>query len=115
MKLIDTSCYTCFQYVAQGLFERHKLVFASQLTFQVQRRDGSLVPAMFDFLIQGKRAAGIENPLNDWLANDAWLTCHALKEFDCFEKLPEDLVASAKRFREWYELERPEEVPYPGE
>ena len=115
MKLIDTSCYTCFQYVAQGLFERHKLVFASQLTFQVQRRDGSLVPAMFDFLIQGKRAAGIENPLSDWLANDAWLTCHALKEFDCFEKLPEDLVASAKRFREWYELERPEEVPYPGE
>jgi dynein heavy chain len=114
-KLIDTSCFTCFTYVAQGLFERHKLVFASQLCFQVQQRDGSLVPAMFDFLIQGPRATGIENPLNEWLDEGAWLTCHALKEFDCFEKLPEDLIASAKRFREWFELERPEEVAYPGE
>ena len=114
-KLIETSCYTCFSYAAQGLFERHKLVFASQLCFQVQQRDGSLVPAMFDFLIQGPKAAGIENPLIEWLDDAAWLTCCALKEFEAFEKLPDDLVASAKRFREWFELERPEEVPLPGD
>ncbi len=114
-KLIETSCFTCFSYVAQGLFERHKLVFASQLCFQVQQRDGSLVPSMFDFLIQGKKAIGIENPLNEWLDDGAWLTCNALKEFDAFEKLPDDLVGSAKRFREWFELERPEEAPFPGD
>ena len=113
--LIETSCYTCFSYVAQGLFERHKLVFASQLTFQIQQRAGSFQPAMFDFLIQGKKATGIENPLNEWLDDGAWLGCNALKEFEVFEKLPDDLVGSAKRFREWFELERPEEAPFPGD
>jgi dynein heavy chain len=114
-KLIETSCYTCFSYVAQGLFERHKLVFASQLCFQVQSRDGTLSPAMFDALIQGRKAAGIENPLNEWLDDGTWLTCNALKEFEVFEKLPDDMVGSAKRFREWFELERPEETPLPGD
>ena len=114
-KLIETSCYNCFGYVAQGLFERHKLVFAAQLCFQVQQRDGSLPPAMFDFLIQGRRAVGIENPLAEWMDDGTWLTCNALKDFDVFEKLPDDLVGSAKRFREWFELERPEEVPLPGD
>jgi dynein heavy chain len=53
--------------------------------------------------------------LAEWLDDSAWLTCHALKEFEVFEKLPEDMVGSAKRFREWFELERPEEVGLPGD
>jgi len=114
-KLVDTSCFTCFSYVAQGLFERHKLVFACQLCFQVQQRSGDLNGEMFDFLIKGPRASGIDNPLNEWLDDSAWLTCQALKEFEAFEKLPDDMVGSAKRFREWFELERPEEVGLPGD
>ena len=114
-KLVDTSCYTCFSYVAQGLFERHKLVFACQLCFQVQQRSGDLNAEMFDFLIKGPKASGVDNPLNEWLDDSAWLTCHALKEFEVFEKLPDDMVGSAKRFREWFELERPEEVGLPGD
>ena len=27
--IIETACYTVFAYVAQGLFERHKLIFAT--------------------------------------------------------------------------------------
>ena len=114
-KLVDTSCYTVFSYVSQGLFERHKLVFACQLCFQVQARSGELDPHMFDFLIRGPRASGVDNPLNEWLDDNAWLTCNALKEFEAFEKLPDDLVGSAKRFREWFELERPEEAQLPGD
>ena len=70
---------------------------------------------MFDFLIKGPRSAGVDNPLNEWLDEGAWLTCHALKQFEAFEKLPDDLVGSAKRFREWFELERPEEAALPGD
>jgi len=114
-KLVDTACYTCFTYCAQGLFERHKLVFACQLCFQVQQRSGDLNALMFDFLLKGPKAQGIDNPLAEWLDDNAWLTCHALKEFEAFEKLPDDLVGSAKRFREWFELERPEEVGLPGD
>jgi len=45
------------------------------------------------------------------LDDSAWLTCSALKEFEPFEKLTDDLVGSAKRFREWFELEHPEVYP----
>ncbi|KAJ1491173.1 hypothetical protein T484DRAFT_1775677, partial [Baffinella frigidus] len=99
-KLIDTSCFTVFSYVSQGLFERHKLVFACQLCFQVQQRAGDLKPELFDFLIKGPKATGVDNPLNEWLDDQAWLTCNALKDYEPFEKLPDDLVGSAKRFRE---------------
>ena len=114
-KLVDTACYVCFSYVSQGLFERHKLVFACQLCFQVQQRSGDLDAEMFDFLIKGPRASGIDNPLAEWLDEGSWLTCNALKEFEIFSKLPEDMIGSAKRFREWFELERPEEASLPGD
>lgn len=39
----------------------------------------------------------------------------ALKEIADYHLLPEDLVSSAKRWREWLELERPEDEPLPGE
>jgi len=70
---------------------------------------------MFDFLIKGPRASGVDNVLNEWLDDAAWLMCNALKEFEVFEKLPDDMVGSAKRFREWFELERPEEQALPGD
>ena len=41
-RLIEKSCYTVFAWVAQGLFERHKLIFGSQLCFRVLARRGEL-------------------------------------------------------------------------
>ena len=45
--IIETACYTVFAYVAQGLFERHKLIFAtvcSQLKITIRTR---LAPKRF--------------------------------------------------------------------
>jgi len=39
----------------------------------------------------------------------------ALKELDDYTNLPDDLVGSSKRWREWMELERPEDEPLPGD
>lgn len=39
----------------------------------------------------------------------------ALKELDDYASLPEDLIGSSKRWREWMELERPEDEPLPGD
>ncbi len=33
----------------------------------------------------------------------------------CAQGLPEDLIGSSKRWREWMELERPEDEPLPGD
>ena len=39
----------------------------------------------------------------------------ALKELDDYANLPDDLIGSSKRWREWMELERPEDEPLPGD
>ena len=41
---------TIFGYIASGLFERHKLIVASQLTMAVLKKEGKLQQAKFDWL-----------------------------------------------------------------
>ena len=64
---------------AQGLFERHKLIVASQLCIAVLKRAGQLSQAKFDFLLRGPRRDGVENPLHDWLSDSVWASVQALK------------------------------------
>ena len=50
----------------------------------------------------------------DWLPQSCWQSVLALKEISEYHALPEDLVSSSKRWKEWLELERPEDEPLPG-
>jgi len=53
----------------RGLFERHKLVWLTLLTFRLMQKkniDVTYEPAQMDFLVKGKTRPGTENPL-DWL------------------------------------------------
>mmetsp|Transcript_13737 Transcript_13737/g.31794 ORF Transcript_13737/g.31794 Transcript_13737/m.31794 type:complete len:4493 (-) Transcript_13737:49-13527(-) len=113
--LIDHSCFVSYSYVTQGLFERHKLIYATQLCMRILARDGVLDNDLFDFLIRGPKASGSDNPLAEWLSDSAWSSVQALHEFEMFENLPTDIETSAKRFREWYEFDRPEDHPLPGD
>jgi dynein heavy chain len=113
--IIDTACFVTFAYVAQGLFERHKLILATQLCFAILKRRGELDLECFDFLIKNKVVPGVENPLNEWLSDESWNAVQALRLIEGFDGLPDDMVGGAKRFREWYELERPEEQGLPGD
>ena len=125
----------------QGLFERHKLIVASQLCIAVLKRSGQLSQAKFEFLLRGPRREGVENPMKDWLPDSVWASIQALKvpplkphclspcvaqsmntmrwcanvqDLDEYGSLPDDLAGSAKRWQEWMELERPEEDLLPG-
>ena len=61
--LVDTASLVLFQYVCQGLFERHKLLAAVQLCAVVLRQRGELPQAKFEFLLRGPqvcvRACGV--------------------------------------------------------
>lgn len=113
--LIDTASYEVFKYVAQGLFERHKLLVATQLCVAVLRQEGKLQAAKLDFLLKGPRAPGTDNPLREFVSDAVWACVCALRELDDYATLPDDLQGSAKRWREWLELERPEDEPLPGD
>lgn len=94
----------------------------------ILKKNGELKLDKFEFLLRGPRMTGIDNPLSEWMSDSSWGTVHALKELDDYASLPgrlckssffslvlDDLIGSSKRWREWMELERPEDEVLPGE
>jgi dynein heavy chain len=113
--LVTTTTRVVWDYFAAGLFERHKLIVAAQLAFGILRQRGELSALFFDFFLKGPRVVGGGNPLPEWMPDSAWGSVQALKEIEEFGALPDDIIGSAKRWRDWMESERPEEEPMPGE
>lgn len=103
--LTDSLRMTIFAWVARGLFERHKLIFLSQLTFNLLKRgvigDVEWNEAHFQFLLRDQSKTSEPNPL-PWLPNRAWSCVLALDEIEGFSKFKSDLVEASPRFREWY-------------
>jgi hypothetical protein len=52
--LTDSITYTAFSSVRRGLFEDHKLIFATLLTFRILIGQGELLQSEVDHLIVGK-------------------------------------------------------------
>ena len=107
---------TIFTWVSRGLFERHKLIFLAQLTFNLMKRgvigDIEWNEFQFQFLLRAPTKLGTDNPLQ-WLPNNAWMNISALAELDEFTKLTGDLVEAAPRFREWFNAISPENEKLP--
>ena len=120
--LRDSLRMTIFTWVSRGLFERHKLIFLAQLTFDLMQRgmignekeggDSDRTSSgwheeHFQFLIRGPTKIGEPNPLS-WLPNNAWEATSALCDLDDFGKFGSDLVEAAPRFKEWFDSTTPE-------
>jgi len=114
--LRDSLRITIFTWVARGLFERHKLIFLAQLTFNLMKRGviGSTEwnDSQFQFLTRAPSKVSEQNPLA-WLPNSAWASTAALGELDGFSKFTTDIVEAAPRFREWFNSISPEDEKLP--
>ena len=110
---------TVFTWVNRGLFEKHKLIFSSQLAFKLMQK-GALTEQFdavnYDYLIRGPKKLGVDKTIQlDWLPFPAWAAIQKLIELPGFEKLAADMQASPNRFKEWYNKARPEDTPLPLE
>ena len=113
--MVDVACFTVFAYVSAGLFERHKLILASELCFKILRQRGEVDPVGFDFLLRGPQVI-CDNPCSEWLLNENWYMVKALEEqLEQFANISGDLEGSAKRWREFTENPRAETEPLPGD
>jgi dynein heavy chain len=66
---------TIYQWVSRGLFERHKQIFLSQLTFRLMQKKVLTVNytmQQMNFLINCPRLTTVANPLKKWLPDNAW-------------------------------------------
>ena len=62
-EMVKISCFTVFDYVASGLFERHKLIFAAQLCFKIPVKS---ILSLSTFCCEGRKSLPTTPCRNGW-------------------------------------------------
>nr|NP_001262793.1 dynein heavy chain at 93AB, isoform C [Drosophila melanogaster]AGB96173.1 dynein heavy chain at 93AB, isoform C [Drosophila melanogaster] len=112
--LIDCITYSVFQYTSRGLFECDKLIFASQMTFQILLMNEEVTSAELDFLLRFPIKPHVTSPV-DFLTNQSWGGICSLASKDEFRNLDRDIETSSKRWKKLVESELPEKEKFPQE
>jgi dynein heavy chain, axonemal len=102
-------------WAARRLFERHKIIFLAQLTFNLMKQDtigDGWNEAHFQFLLGAPTKQSEKNPL-PWLHDGAWAAVSALTDMEEFSKLTGDMIDASPRFREWFNTVSPENEKLP--
>ncbi|XP_037820573.1 dynein heavy chain 10, axonemal isoform X1 [Lucilia sericata] len=117
--IIKTLTENIYCYGCTGIFEKHKLLFSFQIATKLALRDSILSQAELDFFIKGSVLLTKSDRTcpAKWLSEKNWEDILRLAaDFpDPFETLPDHVLKFTKEWKEWYDLENPEEVPCPGE
>ncbi|NXB13890.1 DYH9 protein, partial [Rhagologus leucostigma] len=112
LSLTDSITFSVFQYAARGLFERDKLTFSAQLTFQILLMNKEINPAELDFLLRYPAQPGVTSPV-EFLSDHSWGGIKALSSMEEFRNLDRDIEGSAKRWKKFVESECPEKERFP--
>ncbi|NWV12184.1 DYH9 protein, partial [Ptilonorhynchus violaceus] len=112
LSLTDSITFSVFQYTARGLFERDKLTFSAQLTFQILLMSKEINPAELDFLLRYPAQPGVTSPV-EFLSDHSWGGIKALSSMEEFRNLDRDIEGSAKRWKKFVESECPEKERLP--
>lgn len=112
--LIDCITYSVFVYTTRGLFEKDKLIFITQMTFQILMMNKEINSVELDFLLRFPATPNVTTPV-DFLSNNSWGGIKALSNMEEFRNLDRDIEGSAKRWKKFVESECPEKEKFPQE
>jgi dynein heavy chain len=110
---------TIYQWVARGLFERHKQIFLSLITFRLMQKgqlEAEYITTQMNFLVYCPLTVDTPRPmsLKDWLPETAWYSIQSLIKLDGFESFSNHLEKEApRRFQDWYNALAPENEKLP--
>ena len=116
MILQETIRWVVFKWVTRGLFEKHRLIFLSQLTFSLMQmgivgEDVGFDPGLYRHFLLGSKE--ITTSPVDWMNNDMWGGVKALSTQEGYEKLANDIEENPTRFLEWCQHFTPETEKLP--
>lgn len=114
VNLIDSITYMTFIYTTRGLFERDKLIFLSQMTFQILNVQDDLNHVEFEFLLRAPRVLNVASPI-DWLSQASWGMIKSLSNLEAFKPLATDIEGSGKMWKKYCDSECPENEKLPQE
>nr|CAD7593189.1 unnamed protein product [Timema genevievae] len=114
LNLIDCITFSVFVYTSRGLFECDKLIFLSQMSFQILLMNEEIQPPELDFLLRFPIMPHVTSPV-DFLSNNSWGGIRSLSSRDEFRNLDRDIESSSKRWKKLVESECPEKEKFPQE
>ncbi|XP_068610937.1 dynein axonemal heavy chain 10 [Brachionichthys hirsutus] len=116
--IMDTLKYSVYNYGCTGLFEKHKLLYAFNMTLKIERAQGRVPQKELDFFLKGNLSLEMSERKKpcDWLPDQGWEDIIKLAEVlpEKFQSLPDDIEGNPTEWKSWYDLDGPEKAPFPG-
>jgi len=117
-KLVSNIRETIYQWIARGLFEKHKIIFLTLLVLRLMVK--KVIKVDFDAAEMNYLLTCVpkisDNPLKEWLPASAWNAVMRLADLDEFRKLPESMEKELPaRFKDWFNEVTPEDVKLPSD
>lgn len=105
-----------FEYTCLSIFDKHRLMFTFHIKTMIMKYEENLDPIEMDFFLRGN--SSLNDPRKpksiDWMSNMGWKDLDKLVTINpVFSSLMRDIVDNEVEFREWYDLEKPENSPLP--
>ncbi|MCO5597847.1 hypothetical protein L7F22_051931 [Adiantum nelumboides] len=116
--IIDALTFDVYNYTCTGLFEKHKLMLSFQMTISIANGENQLNWQHLSFFLKGNLAlekAPKPKPY-EWIPDQGWQDIvEMVKLGPQFAAIVEHLENNEASWRAWYEQEKPEESPLPGD
>ncbi|KAG7265791.1 LOW QUALITY PROTEIN: hypothetical protein CRUP_036669 [Coryphaenoides rupestris] len=115
--IMNTLTHNIYNYGCTGLFERHKLLFSFNMTIKFEQAEGRAPQDELEFFLKGNlslQKSKRKKPC-DWLPDQGWEDIVRLAELfpEQFGSLPDDVEQHLSQWEAWYDLEGPEQAPFP--
>uniref|UniRef100_A0AAY5K1P1 AAA+ ATPase domain-containing protein n=1 Tax=Esox lucius TaxID=8010 RepID=A0AAY5K1P1_ESOLU len=117
LKNMDTLTHNVYNYGCTGQFERHKLLFSFNLTIKIEQPEGRAPQEELEFFLKGNLSLEMSKRKKPcaWLPDQGWEDIIRLAElFPAeFGTLPDDVEKNQSEWKTWYDLDGPEQAPFP--
>ena len=115
--LEDSISKVVFNYLRRGLFDRDKLTVATQLCLKILGKTGQLSSTTIETLIIGPLSTnpGANGVLAEWMPNNVWSRVKGLEHLEQFRGLGDNMISDCDDWKIWFDAEKPEESPMPGD
>jgi dynein heavy chain len=115
-ELIESITYTGYQYTRKGLFEKHKLIVVTMLTFRILIRKDKIKLEEFEHLIIGKvdpNPPPVPEPLKSFIGEVSWSAIKGLESLPVFNNIGSNIDTENLQWKKWFQEERAEEADLP--
>ncbi|XP_017580699.2 dynein heavy chain 10, axonemal [Pygocentrus nattereri] len=115
--IMNTLTHNVYNYGCTGLFERHKLLFSFNMTIKIEQAEGRAPQEELEFFLKGNLSLEKSKKKKpcDWLPDQGWEDIVRLNELfpNEFGKLIDDIEKNPNEWKSWYDLDGPEQAPFP--